>query len=78
MADLKSAQATFEAFRKAYDAGDTAKTASLMGTLKVAITTFTALPPTFADVPSAAEELKLARDLLEHAVLFAVAQKVRP
>jgi hypothetical protein len=35
MADLASAQKTFDALKKAYAAGDSAKTASLMGTLKV-------------------------------------------
>ena len=35
MADLATAQKTFEALKKAYAAGDAAKTASLIGTLKV-------------------------------------------
>jgi hypothetical protein len=35
MADLATATKTLEALRKAYDAGDAAKTSSLIGTLKV-------------------------------------------
>ena len=35
MADLASATKTFDALKKAYASGDSAKTASLLGTLKV-------------------------------------------
>ena len=37
MADLATATKTLEALRKAYDAGDAAKTSSLIGTLKVCL-----------------------------------------
>mmetsp|Transcript_32129 Transcript_32129/g.79403 ORF Transcript_32129/g.79403 Transcript_32129/m.79403 type:complete len:266 (+) Transcript_32129:233-1030(+) len=75
MAELAAAQTTFAALKKAYAAGDSVKTASLLGTLKVAITAFPALPPTFAQTATAQDELLLARELLEYAVLFSVSQK---
>lgn len=75
MADLRSTTATFEAFKKAFAAGDSEKTASLLGTLKVAVTQFPALPPLFEQTPTAQQELMLARELLEHAVLFSVHQQ---
>ena len=41
----------------------------------MAITAFPALPPLFEQTPTAVEELMLARDVLEHATLFAVSQQ---
>ena len=44
-------------------------------TSQVAITAFPALPPMFVQTPTAQQELLLARELLEYAVLFSVSQK---
>lgn len=41
----------------------------------MAITSFPALPPSFEQTPTATQELLLARELLEYAVLFSVSQK---
>jgi len=41
----------------------------------VAITAFPALPPLFEQTPTATDELTLAREVLEHATLFAVSQQ---
>jgi hypothetical protein len=43
MAEFKAASATFDAFKKAFAAGDGAKTASLLGTLKASAGTWHAL-----------------------------------
>ena len=41
----------------------------------MAIIAFPALPPLFEQTPTATDELTLAREVLEHATLFAVSQQ---
>ncbi|KAI0494966.1 hypothetical protein KFK09_025112 [Dendrobium nobile] len=45
---------------------------NLLSQLKVLLTKYPSLPPTFQQTPTAVEELQIARDIYEHAVLLSV------
>ncbi|KAM7277913.1 hypothetical protein ACFE04_005047 [Oxalis oulophora] len=62
----------FERFKAAYIRNDYEKTDTLLSQLKVALTGFRSLPPLFEDTPNALQELTIARDIFEHAVVLSV------
>mmetsp|Transcript_17296 Transcript_17296/g.56606 ORF Transcript_17296/g.56606 Transcript_17296/m.56606 type:complete len:265 (-) Transcript_17296:985-1779(-) len=72
---LSGVSSTFERFKAAVASGDTASAAGLLNQLKVAMTELKALPPFFEQTPTAQQELLLAREVLEHAVLLSVSQR---
>jgi 26S proteasome regulatory subunit N12 len=55
-----------------YAAGDTAKASATLTQLKLQLCGFTALPPTYAQTPTAQKELTVGREVLEYAVLLSV------
>lgn len=62
----------FERFKAAYKRSDLDLSSTLLSQLKVLLTKFPSLPPLFQQTPNAVEELKLARDIYEHAVVLSV------
>ena len=63
------------ALKSALTANDLSKASSLLSALKVKLTTFASLPPLYEPSAHAADELALAREVLEQAVLLSVAQR---
>jgi len=61
-----------EDFKAAYHKNDTTKGATLLATLQIQLTTFTALPPFFEQTTTAQQELLVAREVREYAVLLSV------
>mmetsp|Transcript_1270 Transcript_1270/g.4237 ORF Transcript_1270/g.4237 Transcript_1270/m.4237 type:complete len:267 (-) Transcript_1270:145-945(-) len=74
-ATLQSVQKEADAFKKACGGRDPANAEKLLGALKVKLLQFPSLPPTFQQTPNAQQELALARDVLEHAVLLGVSTR---
>jgi 26S proteasome regulatory subunit N12 len=62
----------FERFKAAYVRNDFDTTTTLLSQLKVALTSFRSLPPLFEDTPNAVQELTIAREIFEHAVVLSV------
>jgi len=62
----------FARFKAAYARNDLDACVTLLSQLKVHLTKFPSLPPSFQQTPNAVEELKLARDIYEHAVVLSV------
>ncbi|CAN0840903.1 26S proteasome non-ATPase regulatory subunit 8 homolog A [Linum grandiflorum] len=62
----------FERFKAACVREDIDASANLLSQLKVSLTSFRSLPPLFEATPNAVQELTLARDIYEHAVLLSV------
>jgi len=73
---LASVVALFDQFKKAYDGGEAKadEALSLMSKLKIAMLSFTSLPPAVVATPSSQqqEELLLAREILEHGALLSI------
>ncbi|KAL0693994.1 hypothetical protein Bca4012_061174 [Brassica carinata] len=61
-----------ERFKAAFVRKDYNTCSDLLSRLKVLLTKFTSLPPLFENTPNAAQELTLARDIYEHAVVLSV------
>jgi len=61
-----------EALKAAYHKKDTSKATTLLGKLQIQLTTFTALPPFFEQTATAQQELLIAREVAEYAVLLSV------
>ncbi|CAI5465251.1 unnamed protein product [Closterium sp. Yama58-4] len=72
---LKDVKALTEQLDSAYKRDDLPTCASLVSQLKLKLTLLPALPPLYQQSPTAQEELLLARDVMEHAVLLSVKQK---
>ncbi|KAK1609373.1 hypothetical protein QYE76_033046 [Lolium multiflorum] len=62
----------FARFKAAYARNDLDVCANLLSQLKVLLTKFPSLPPSFQQTPNAVEELTTARDIYEHAVVLSV------
>ncbi|XP_066353333.1 26S proteasome non-ATPase regulatory subunit 8 homolog A-like [Miscanthus floridulus] len=62
----------FARFKAAYARHDLDACVTFLSQLKVHLTKFPSLPPSFQQTPNAVEELKLARDIYEHAVVLSV------
>ncbi|CAN1254526.1 26S proteasome non-ATPase regulatory subunit 8 homolog A [Linum perenne] len=62
----------FERFKAACVREDVDTSANLLSQLKVLLTSFRSLPPLFEATPNAVQELTIARDIYEHAVLLSV------
>ncbi|XP_021282589.1 26S proteasome non-ATPase regulatory subunit 8 homolog A isoform X2 [Herrania umbratica] len=62
----------FERFKAAFIRNDYDSCANLLSQLKVLLTKFRSLPPLFENTPNAVNELLLAREIYEHAVVLSV------
>lgn len=62
----------FERLKTAMVTDDLRSCANLLSQLKVLLTNFKSLPPLFAESPNAVQELTLARDIYEHAVVLSL------
>ncbi|CAN1140743.1 26S proteasome non-ATPase regulatory subunit 8 homolog A, partial [Linum perenne] len=69
---LKEVSQYFERFKAACVKEVIDTSASLLSQLKVLLTGFRSLPPLFEATPNAVQELTIARDVYEHAVLLSV------
>ncbi|PHU28111.1 26S proteasome non-ATPase regulatory subunit 8 -like protein A [Capsicum chinense] len=63
---------TFERFKAAFVREDFDTCTRLLCQLKVLLTAFTSLPPLFQETSNAIDELTIARDIYEHAVVLSV------
>ncbi|GMI94220.1 regulatory particle non-ATPase 12A [Hibiscus trionum] len=62
----------FERFKAAFVRKDFDNCTNLLSQLKVLLTKFRSLPPLFENTPNAVNELLLAREIYEHAVVLSV------
>lgn len=62
----------FERFKAAFTRNDFDSCTNFLSQLKVRLTKFPSLPPSFEKTPNAVQELTLARDIYEHAVVLSV------
>ncbi|XP_057455827.1 26S proteasome non-ATPase regulatory subunit 8 homolog A-like isoform X2 [Lotus japonicus] len=62
----------FDQFKAAFLRNDYDSSSNLLSQLKVLLTGFRSLPPLFEDTPNAVQELTIARDIYEHAVVLSV------
>ncbi|KAI3777131.1 hypothetical protein L1987_46925 [Smallanthus sonchifolius] len=62
----------FERFKAALVRNDFDTSSRLLSQLKILLIEFKSLPPLFAETPNAIQELTLARDIYEHAVVLSV------
>mmetsp|Transcript_12269 Transcript_12269/g.26462 ORF Transcript_12269/g.26462 Transcript_12269/m.26462 type:complete len:264 (+) Transcript_12269:65-856(+) len=74
MSVVQAASQEFEKFKAAYSKNDLKTAESILAQLKLKLIQFPALPPLFEKSATAQQELLLAREVLEHAVLLAVKQ----
>eukprot|EP00276_Gloeochaete_wittrockiana_P004333 CAMPEP_0184645136 /NCGR_PEP_ID=MMETSP0308-20130426/1676_1 /TAXON_ID=38269 /ORGANISM="Gloeochaete witrockiana, Strain SAG 46.84" /LENGTH=267 /DNA_ID=CAMNT_0027073975 /DNA_START=37 /DNA_END=840 /DNA_ORIENTATION=+ len=74
MADLPTALALFDQFKKASQEEplDASKALSLLAQLKIAMTKFTSLPPSSVQSPTMQQELLFAREVLELATMLSI------
>lgn len=72
MALLQQAAKLFEEYKAAYNKNDLGAANTYLGQLKLVFIQLPSLPPTFESSPTAQQELLLAREVLEHAVLFSL------
>ncbi|KAM3321542.1 26S proteasome non-ATPase regulatory subunit 8 A [Capsicum chacoense] len=63
---------TFDRFKAAFVREDFDTCTRLLSQLKVLLTAFTSLPPLFQETSNAIDELTIARDIYEHAVVLSV------
>lgn len=62
----------FQKFKDAYAKNDVDTSDSILSQIKVKLTELPGLPPLFKSSPTAVQELLLARDIFEHAVVLSV------
>ncbi|MEW5300209.1 MAG: hypothetical protein WDW38_003048 [Sanguina aurantia] len=65
----------FAKFKASYSKGDLSGAESLLSQLKLKLILLPALPPCYEESPTSQQELLLARDIYEHAVLLSLKQK---
>lgn len=65
-------QSLFDKFKTAYSNKDFETACTLLSQLKVKLTEFQSLPPLFRQTKMAAQELVLARNIFEHAVVLSI------
>ncbi|KAK8476153.1 hypothetical protein V6N13_020197 [Hibiscus sabdariffa] len=70
--DLTEVSQLFERFKAAFVRKDFDTCTDLLSQLKVLLTKFRSLPPLFENTPNAVNELLLAREIYEHAVVLSV------
>ncbi|OMO81632.1 SAC3/GANP/Nin1/mts3/eIF-3 p25 [Corchorus olitorius] len=70
--DLVEVSQQFERFKAAFVRKDYDICSNLLSQLKVSLTKFRSLPPLFKNTPNANNELLLAREIYEHAVVLSV------
>ncbi|XP_021894848.1 26S proteasome non-ATPase regulatory subunit 8 homolog A [Carica papaya] len=70
--DLTEVSQLFERFKAAFLRRDYDSCINLLSQLKVLLTRFRSLPPLFEDTPNAVQELMIAREIYEHAVVLSV------
>eukprot|EP00798_Chlamydomonas_sp_ICE-L_P020262 gene20262-27016_t len=75
MATLQQTAELFQKFKVAYTKNDLSSADATLAQLKLKLIQLPSLPPLFAQSPTAQDELLLARDILEHAVLLSVKKK---
>ncbi|KAK9122057.1 hypothetical protein Syun_019674 [Stephania yunnanensis] len=71
-AKLTEVAQLFERFKAASMRNDFDSATNLLSQLKVLLTEFKSLPPLFEESPNAIQELTIARDIYEHAVVLSV------
>ncbi|CAM6095564.1 unnamed protein product [Calypogeia fissa] len=71
-AKISDATRVFQKFKDAFQRNDYDTCGNLLSQLKVKLTEFPALPPAYKPTPTAVQELILARDIFEHAILLSV------
>ncbi|XP_073003239.1 26S proteasome non-ATPase regulatory subunit 8 homolog A-like [Typha latifolia] len=69
---LREVTQLLERFKAAFVRNDFATCTNLLSQLKVLLTKYSSLPPSFQVTPNAVEELTIARDIYEHAVVLSV------
>lgn len=69
---LAETGATFSRFKDQISKNNVDEASRLLSQLKLQLTEFSALPPLYERTPTAQQELLLARDILEHAVVLSV------
>ncbi|CAK9221766.1 unnamed protein product [Sphagnum jensenii] len=69
---LHDIRQTFQKFKAAYATNSFDTCSNLLSQLKVKLTELPGLPPLFKPSPTAVQELLLARDIFEHAVVLSV------
>lgn len=69
---IAQTQGLFEKFKVAYAKKDFETSCTLLSQLKVKLTEFQSLPPLFRQTPTAVQELMLARNIFEHAVVLSI------
>ncbi|PSC75509.1 26S proteasome non-ATPase regulatory subunit 8-like protein A [Micractinium conductrix] len=74
MADLAAASTLLGQLQTAFSSGDLATCKQLLGRLKLEMTKMPALPPVYQQSANTQQQLELARQVLELAVLLAVRQ----
>ncbi|BBN11921.1 26S proteasome regulatory subunit N12 [Marchantia polymorpha subsp. ruderalis] len=72
--EAKLAECTriFQKFKAAYQQNDYDTCSNLLSQLKVKLTEFPALPPAYKQTSTAVQELILAREIFEHAIVLSV------
>ncbi|RAL41315.1 hypothetical protein DM860_010109 [Cuscuta australis] len=70
--NLTALSQSFERFKAALMRKDFDTCTGLLPQLKVMLTEFKSLPPVFGETPNAVQELTIARDIYEHAVILAL------
>ncbi|KAL3687161.1 hypothetical protein R1sor_013470 [Riccia sorocarpa] len=71
-AKLADATRLFQKFKAAFQQNDLETCSNLLSQLKVKLTEFPALPPLYKQTPTAIQELLLAMDIFEHAIVLSV------
>ncbi|KAJ1698048.1 hypothetical protein LUZ63_006560 [Rhynchospora breviuscula] len=69
---LREVAQLFERFKAAFARNDFNTCTTLLTQIKVLLTKFPSLPPSFQPTPNASEELTIARQIYEHAVVLSV------
>lgn len=69
---LNEVSQLFARFKAAFTRNDFQTCTNLLSQLKVLLTKFPSLPPSFQETPNAVQELTIARDIYEHAVVLSV------
>eukprot|EP00245_Coleochaete_scutata_P016740 TRINITY_DN7924_c0_g1_i1.p1 TRINITY_DN7924_c0_g1~~TRINITY_DN7924_c0_g1_i1.p1 ORF type:complete len:198 (+),score=48.53 TRINITY_DN7924_c0_g1_i1:141-734(+) len=71
-AKLKEVNSLFGQFKASYAKNDSPRCLQILSQLKLKLTEFPSLPPLYQQSPTAQQELILAREIFEHAVVLSV------
>lgn len=75
MADVKGAAQLLERFKQSISRNDADAAKRISTEFKIKLTEFTALPPRLERTSTAEQELRIAREMLEHSVIFSIHTK---